>query len=257
MNNYIIAVDIGNTNAHIGLVNRASRSLLSLDIFPSKEIDHRLIESIVSLAQSMKHAAPAPVVVCSVIASVQERYAAALTDRLDGPVSWVRYDPSLPIAVHYEDPALLGADRLANLFYALDVCNGGNVIIIDAGTAITVDYLKSGREFMGGAILPGLTIQLQSLHDHAEHLPLVDAGEIGFEFPGVSTKSCIVGGVRLGIAGSLAFLVERLRRQFNEDAVVLATGGSWKYVQDQVDFNFEFIPELTLVGCAVYQHYAQ
>ena len=60
------------------------------------------------------------------------------------------------------------------------------------------------------------------------------------------------GGVRFGIAGALSFLVEKYRRHFNENCLVLTTGGSWKYVQDVVDFEFQFVPELTLVGCALF-----
>jgi type III pantothenate kinase len=253
MNNYVIAADIGNTNAHIGLINYSSRSILSLDIFPSAEVEDRFIDSIVSLSQSMKHAAPMPIVVSSVMKSLEGRHGDALLRSVNGPVSWVRYSPSLPITVHYDDPAQLGADRLVNCFYGADVARGRSVIIISAGTTITVDYLKAGREFSGGAILPGLSMQLQSLHDHTELLPLVDASEIGIELPGLSTKSCILDGVRWGIAGSLSFLVDKYKQHFNEEAMVLTTGGAWKYVQDHVNFAFEYVPELTLVGCALYQ----
>jgi type III pantothenate kinase len=253
MNNYIIAADIGNTNTHVGLINCASRSILSLDIFPSGEINNRLIESIASLSQSMKHAAPVPVVVSSVLSPIEKQFSDSLSDAVDGKVSWVKYDPKLPVKVHYQDPLRLGADRLVNCVYGFYSAKKRDLIIIDAGTAIKVDYVNAGGEFMGGVILPGLTMQLQSLHDKTSLLPLVDPGEVGIEFPGLTTESCILGGVRLGIAGALSFLVEKYRIQFNKDAAVLTTGGSWKYVQEYVRFTFEYIPELTLVGCALYE----
>jgi type III pantothenate kinase len=253
MSNYVIAADIGNTNTHIGLINRGSRSILSLDIFPSKEIDNRLVQSIASLSQSMKHAGPVSVVLSSVIKSVEQRLGQALSLSVKAPVSWVRYSPSLSVTVRYDDASRLGADRLADCLYGADVARGRNLILIDAGTTITVDYLKAGREFTGGAILPGLSTQLKSLSDHTELLPLVDENEIGMELPGLSTKACILGGVRWGIAGALSFLVEKYKSNFGEDSSVLTTGGSWKYVQDLVSFPFEFIPEMTLVGCALFQ----
>ncbi|HAJ80561.1 MAG TPA: hypothetical protein DCO75_12420 [Fibrobacteres bacterium] len=255
MYNYIIAVDIGNTNTHIGLVNCSSRGILSLDIFPSMDIDTRLVDSIVSLSISMKHAAPVPIVVCSVIKSIEARYNSTLCKLIESPVLWLKYSPALPVVVNYENPYSLGADRLANFFYCYDVFNGKNLIIIDAGTAIKIDYLKNGREFFGGVILPGLATQLQSLHDKTDQLPPVNVEEIGLEFPGLSTQSCILGGVRLGIAGSLSFLVKKFKQHFNEDAIILATGGSWKYLQEYMQFEFEFIPELTLVGCALYNRH--
>ena len=74
MINYVIAVDVGNTNTHIGLINCTSRTILSLDIFPSKDIDTRFVNSLVALSQSMKHAAPVPVVMSSVLPSLEARF---------------------------------------------------------------------------------------------------------------------------------------------------------------------------------------
>ena len=252
MNNYIVAVDIGNTNTHIGLVNCASRMILSLDIFSTKEAERRCADSIVSLLHSMKHAMPIPVVVCCVAKELEDRLKEALPKAVDGTIQWVHCSPSLPLAVNYENTARFGSDRLANLIYGHEVYKGQNLIIIDAGTAIKIDYLKAGREFLGGVIFPGISTQLISLHEHTTELPLVDIGEVGYEFPGLSTKACILNGVRLGVAGAITFLVEKYRQYFNEPSLVLCTGGSWKNIQDLVDFEFQFIPELTLVGCAFF-----
>jgi type III pantothenate kinase len=252
MVNYVIAADVGNTNTHIGLVNCRSKTILSLDIFPTKDVDDRFVNSLASLSQSMKHAAPVPIVISSVIRSLESRFAAALEGSIDGPICWVRDTSRLPLVINYEDPDRLGPDRLVNCLYGFSAFSEKSQIIIDAGTTITVDYLKDGREFCGGAIIPGLTTQLKSLHDHTDALPMVEEGEIDFEFPGLSTKSCMHGGVRFGIAGALTFLVDKYRLHFNEDCIVITTGGSWKYVQDLIGFEFQYIPELTLVGCALY-----
>jgi type III pantothenate kinase len=253
MNNYVVVADIGNTNTHIGLVNCASRTILSLDIFPTKEAERRCADSIVSLLHSMKHAMPIPVVVCCVLKPLEASLRETLPKSVDGTIQWVGCSPSLPIVVNYENAVRFGADRLANLLYGHEVYKGQNLIVIDAGTAIKIDYLKAGREFMGGAILPGIPTQLQSLHEHTAELPLVDISEVGYEFPGLSTKACILNGVRYGIAGAITFLVEKYRQTFNEPSLVLCTGGSWKNIQDQIDFEFQFIPELTLVGCAFFE----
>jgi type III pantothenate kinase len=254
MNNYVIAVDIGNTNTHIGLINYSSRGILSLDIFPSKEIPSRFINSVSSLCTSMKHAAPVPVVVSSVIGSVEEEYGDRLCRQTESPVFWIHYSASLPVKINYENPLKLGSDRLANFFYGHEVAEGRNLLIIDAGTAIKMDYLKKGKEFAGGIIIPGFSTQLESLHDHTDLLPSVNACDIGNEFPGLSTQSCMLSGVRYGIGGAVSCFVEKFRSHFNEDVHVLATGGSWKYLQEYMYFPFEFIPELTLVGCAMYSY---
>jgi type III pantothenate kinase len=254
MNNYIIAVDIGNTNTHIGLVNCASRSILSLDVFSTKEAQRRLADSVLSLLQSMKHAMPIPIIMCCVVKSLEAHLKDELPKTIEGAsaIQWVHYTPSLPLVLNYDDPTRFGADRLANLIYGHEVYKGQNLIIVDAGTAIKIDYLKGGKEFLGGVILPGVSTQLLSLHEHTMELPLVDVGQVGYEFPGLSTNACILNGVRIGAAGAISFLVKKYRQYFSEHCLVLCTGGSWKNIQDQVDFDFEFIPELTLVGCAFF-----
>ncbi len=252
MSNYIVAADIGNTNAHIGLINCASRTILSLDVFATKDADKRCADSIASLLLSMKHAMPIPVVVSCTVNSLEERLKEELPKAVDGTIDWVHYSPGLPIVLNYDNTARFGPDRLANLIYGHEVYPGRTLIIIDAGTAVTIDYLKAGRDFLGGVILPGASTQLLSLHEHTAELPLVDIGEFGHEFPGLSTKACVLNGVRIGVAGAISYLVGRYRQYFNEPSQVLCTGGSWKNVQDQVDFEFEFIPELTLVGCAFF-----
>jgi type III pantothenate kinase len=252
MANYVIAADVGNTNTHIGLVNCRSASILSVVFFPTNDADDRFVNSIASLSQSMKHVAPVPVVISSVIKALEARFTAALSGSIEGTVLWVRDNPRLPLTINYDVPDTLGPDRLVNCLYGYAAFGGKSQIIIDAGTTITVDYLKNGKEFCGGAIMPGLTTQLESLHDHTDALPRIEEGEIDFEFPGHSTRSCMHGGVRFGIAGALTSLVEKYRGYFNEPSLVLTTGGAWKYVQDLVGFEFQYIPELTLVGCAQY-----
>jgi pantothenate kinase type III len=252
MSNYIIALDIGNTNAHIGLINCSSRTILSLDIFPVQEIQVRCVDSITSLFQSMKHVAPLPVVGCCVIKSVEKSLSEKIKSAIGQEIQWIHFHPNLPFSLHYESPSVLRADRLANMMYGYKVYKDQNLIIISSGTTITIDYMKAGCEFLGGAILPGVSTQLKCLHDYTSELPLIDIGEVGYGFPGTSTKACILNGVRMGIAGALSRFVEKYKSYYNQPALVLCTGGSWKSTQDLVDFQFEFIPELTLVGCALF-----
>jgi pantothenate kinase type III len=254
MSNYVIALDIGNTNTHIGLINCSTRTILSLDIFPVREINTRCIDSIISLSQSMKHAGPIPIVGCSVLKSVESTLSEGLKASTGETIQWIHYSPALPFIVNYEDPSVLGADRLANLMYGHNVYKGQNLIIISSGTTITIDYMKEGREFLGGAILPGVAAQLKSLHDYTSALPLIDIGEVGFGFPGLSTKACIHNGVWVGIAGAMSHFVLKYKSCFHQNVRVLCTGGSWKSTQDLVNFEFEFIPELTLVGCAFFHN---
>jgi type III pantothenate kinase len=250
----VLSIDIGNTNTHTGLIDRSSLSCRASDTFPTAELQKRLIPSLLSVAQTEKKSDPKnlPVVLCSVVGEAQDAVSSLMPGWLFGPAQWLEWSRHLPLSVAYQNTVLLGPDRLANCLYGNAAYPGKSQIIIDAGTAITVDFLKNGSAFVGGAILPGITTQLKSLHNHTNALPLLSADTADLEFPGTSTEACMISGVRFGTAGGLSLLVSRYRELFGKDSIVLATGGSWKQVEKLVTFEFRHVPELTLIGTALY-----
>jgi pantothenate kinase type III len=252
MTPYVLAVDIGNTNTHIGLIKCASRSILSLDILPTGAIDANLVTAVCSAATSIQQTIPIPVVLCSVIQSAQQQFNNELTDALQAPVVWLGNNNKLPLHISYENPDALGADRIADMIYAHCTYPGENVIIVDAGTTITIDYLHHGNTFRGGAILPGPSTQLKSLHAHTDQLPELDISNPDNEFPGLSTAACIHAGVRYGTAGAVSFIVDRYRLLDSNPCRVIATGGAWPYLKHTVSFEARHIPEMTMAGCALY-----
>jgi type III pantothenate kinase len=250
--NLVLAIDIGNTNTHTGLVNCDSRTCLYSNAFASKDISGQLTKSLEQLLKTSGESKSLPVMICSVVKIKKDDILKALTSAGFQPPVWLEYSKGFPVAVTYENAATLGADRLADCLYGFAAYPGKNQIIIDAGTAITVDFLKFGKEFTGGTILPGLMTQLKSLHDNTSALPSVELDETATEFPGKSTQSSMTTGVTFGTAGALSFLVERYRQQFGSDAIVLASGGAWKQVEKLVTFEFEYVKEMTVVGTGLY-----
>jgi type III pantothenate kinase len=250
--NLVLAIDIGNTNTHTGLINCDSRKCQSSDIFASKDITAQLGKSLERLLKTSGRPKSLPVVICSVVKINKNEISQTLASAGFQPPVWLEYSKDFPVSVTYENSATLGADRLADCLYGFAAHPGKNQIIIDAGTAITVDFLKNGKEFTGGTILPGLTTQLKSLHDTTSALPSVELDETATEFPGKSTQSSMTTGVTFGTAGALSFLVERYKQQFGSDAIILATGGAWKQVEKLVTFEFEFVKEMTVIGTGLY-----
>jgi type III pantothenate kinase len=253
----VLSIDIGNTNTHAGLIDCGALSCLASDTFPTVEIQKRLVPSLLSLVQTQAKPDPKslPVVLCSVVNDIQTVITSMMPGWLFGPAQWLTWGRHLPLSVAYQDTGALGPDRLANCLYGNAAFPGKSQIIIDAGTAITVDFLKNGSAFVGGAILPGITIQLKSLHNHTNALPLVNtvnAEAADLEFPGTSTEACMISGVRFGTAGALSFLISRYQELFGRDCMVLATGGAWKLVEKLVTFEFRHVPELTLIGTGLY-----
>jgi type III pantothenate kinase len=250
-NTLILAIDIGNTNTRAGLIDCDALSCLSSDSIPTQDTVHRLSQSLKKVAISNDPKA-IPVMICSVAEIDRNVIADSLAGAGFGPPVWFEHSPRFPIRVSYDNAASLGPDRLADCLYCRAAHPGKSQIIIDAGTAITVDFLKNGSEFSGGTILPGISTQLSSLHEHAAALPSVELDESATEFPGRSTKSAMTTGVVYGTAGAMSFLVVRYKEQFGKDALVLATGGAWRHVEKLVTFEYEYVKEMTLVGTALF-----
>ena len=157
-------------------------------------------------------------------------------------------DTLLPIKLDYKTPQTLGADRIADACGAWSLHPGEACLIIDAGTCITVDYLDAGGVYHGGAIMPGLNMNLQALHTLTAKLPLIDLkGVTKAPVLGRSTEESIVAGTlgatMLALAGYVA-----LYKQKNPTLHVLLTGGDAERLTAAGATGWELAPRLTLIG---------
>ena len=157
-------------------------------------------------------------------------------------------DTLLPIKLDYKTPQTLGADRIADACGAWSLHRGEACLIIDAGTCITVDYLDAEGVYHGGAIMPGLNMNLQALHTFTAKLPLIDLkGVTKAPVLGRSTEESIVAGTlgatMLALAGYVA-----LYKQKNPTLHVLLTGGDAERLTAAGASGWEFAPRLTLIG---------
>ena len=151
------------------------------------------------------------------------------------------FRPHVPLC--YDHPETFGEDRL--LLVAFGMSRGEPTLVVDAGTAITVNLIHPERGYAGGAILPGLSMSLSALHRHTSLLPLVEA-EIP-EDPGCSTASAMRLGVIRGSAGAVrevaAFLAEHL---FSPRSRFL-TGGDAPLLSGLLP-EFQVEPDLAIHG---------
>ena len=155
----------------------------------------------------------------------------------------------LPIRLDYKTPATLGADRIAAACGAWGLHPGEASLIIDAGTCITVDYLDSEGVYHGGAIMPGLDMNMQALHTFTAKLPLIELPEKpeGVKIPGRSTEESMVAGTLGATLLALAGYVTLFRRQAPELHVLL-TGGDAERLAAAGANGWERVEGLTLKG---------
>lgn len=162
---------------------------------------------------------------CGICSSVRE-----LTDgerillsSLPFPVIHLSAQTPLPLRIVYSTPGTLGPDRIASAVGAWKRMPGRNLLIIDAGTAVTYDVVTAEGEYLGGNISPGLSMRLRALHEFTGRLPLVspdgDVPDVGY-----STETAIRSGVVLGMRDEMLGCISRLSAGYDSIFVFL-TGG--------------------------------
>ena len=181
--------------------------------------------------------------------------------RRDELVQWLRQrgdsvlvidnPDQLPLQVKLPAPEKVGIDRLLNAVAAKHYAGPRDAsIIVDAGTAVTVDLVDEEGAFCGGAILPGFRLMSQSLHDYTALLPLVDIQKINPQLPGKDTESAIRAGVFWAVAGGVKALIRQLSAG-SLHRKVFVTGGDARLVQFVLDANIKPWPTMTLEGIRI------
>lgn len=173
------------------------------------------------------------------------------------PAGWpaaefVSKPAQIPIETALPAPVTVGLDRLLNALAATARCTPHQpAVIVDTGTATTVDVVTADGCFRGGAILPGLGLSAQALHDGTDALPLVELpAEIVPLYPADTTRQAILTGLYEAQAGGVQRLVDRAQRFLaDQDPLYLLTGGDAQRMASELT-AFLPVPHLTSEGLA-------
>ena len=150
------------------------------------------------------------------------------------------------LAIRYDNPREIGADRLANAV-AIRERFGGPAVCVDFGTATTFDVLSRAGEYVGGAIMTGIEISLEALTERGARLPKVDLAPPKSVI-GKNTIDAIRSGVVYGYAGAIDAILRRLCEELGDDTDVVATGGLSGLVVPYTEEIDEVDDLLTLTG---------
>lgn len=155
-------------------------------------------------------------------------------------------DTPVPLTNLYRTPFTLGKDRLAAAVAGACLFPNRDVLVINAGTCITYEFVNRGGEYLGGAISPGMEMRFKALNTFTGKLPLLSfTGE--FEFPGDSTEKSIQTGVLSGIIAEMEAHEAFLRRKYPELKVILS-GGDLIYFDKQLKISIFAFPNIVLHG---------
>ena len=159
----------------------------------------------------------------------------------------------LPVEVRVDAGTQVGPDRLVNTVAGFDL-HGGDLIVVDFGTATTFDVVDTDGAYIGGVIAPGVNLSLQALHEAAAALPHVDVTKPE-KVIGTNTVACIQSGVFWGYVGLINGICERIKAERGRAMTVIATGGLAPLFQQGTDMFDMFEDELTMHGLTVIHDY--
>lgn len=242
-----VLIDVGNTR--VGMA-----SWYGSRVYPGRRLTWPQIEAEPAWLSTPWNDLPAGTHRYAVVSSVSPPTLAELERMLrthcdDTEAIVVGRDIPLPMKVAVAEPDHVGSDRVCAAAAAYGIIQGA-CVVASFGTALTVDLVSDDGVFMGGAILPGMKLAAEALHEHTALLPLVEI-ETPQETWGTRTDSAIRVGVFCSMVGTLRELAERYATHVGKWPPLVVTGGDAQRIADEADFIDRVVPDLCLQGVAL------
>lgn len=162
-------------------------------------------------------------------------------------------DCLLPVDVRVDEGTQVGPDRLVNTVAGFDLF-GGDLIMVDFGTATTFDVVDTDGAYIGGVIAPGVNLSLEALHQAAAALPHVDISKPQ-SVVGTNTVACMQSGVFWGYVGLVREICARIKAERAREMRVISTGGLAPLFQQSEALFDAFQDDLTMHGLTVIHKY--
>ena len=253
----LLTVDVGNTTIQCGLFEgeklalqfrRSTNPKLSSDelglffrdVLALNNFDYKTVERIAC---------------CSVVPAINHSLSNCFRKYFFKEALFIQAGIKTGLKIKYANPREIGADRIAGAIGAVHAAasSGGakNLIVVDMGTATTVDVITKNNEYLGGAILPGASMSVHALSEGTAQLPSVEVVQPK-NVCGSSTIEAIQSGVFYGQAGAIRELVSKMEESVfgGERAFVIGTGGFSRSFESAGLFDL-VLPDLVLQGLKV------
>jgi type III pantothenate kinase len=235
-----LIVDIGNTSTKLALFNQG----IKLSVSRINNLKYEELEKELSGLKIEK----------AIISSVIE-LPSFVTDLLTANIPFVHLLSArsrLPFRIEYDTPETLGTDRIAGVAGAFCLFPKNELLVIDAGTAITYDYLSEGI-YRGGNISPGLTTRFRALNSFTDRLPLVTLAD-NFTNPGKNTTDSILSGVITGLTYEINEYIRTFEKK-SSDCKILLTGGDGGFLKDKINHQVTYMPDIVIDGLNIILEY--
>ena len=242
----LLAVSVGNTRTRVGAF--VNGELCEVSTFRNDRAD-RIRDAIDQAYLPLQGIDDAHVLMSSVNPDAAEAVVKLLSKQVGRDVYRVEKDLPIPIGRQLDPEAIVGEDRLLNAAAAFDTL-GQACVVVDAGTAMTIDYIDGAGTFHGGAIVPGAQLMLDALTQRTALLPDVEFKKPE-ELIGHNTAQAMLTGVFYGLRGMVRNIVEQYAVHAGQFPTVIATGGDAQLLFRDDEFISRVVPDLGLRGIAV------
>lgn len=247
----LVAIDIGNTNISIGLFDDsklvANYRLTTLSKRTSDEYGFLIISFLQN--EKINPEDINDIIIASVVPKIMHSFTNSIRKYFKKEPIIVGPGVKTGVSIRIDNPRELGADRLVDVVGAYYIY-GGNVLVIDFGTATTFDYVNEKGEFIGGATSPGIEISAQALSSRAAKLPEIEIKATDSVLA-TNTIDSMQAGVYFGYMGHTEFMIKKFKEELGKDIKVVATGGLGRILAENIETIDVYDPELTFKGLKI------
>ncbi|MDR1878689.1 MAG: type III pantothenate kinase [Bacteroidales bacterium] len=169
---------------------------------------------------------------------------------LQNKYRFIKLSPTTRIQVKnkYKTKSTLGSDRLACAVAAHNLFPDRNVLILQAGSCLTSDFISAKGEYLGGSISPGMDMRFQALHCFSARLPLTAYKNINF-ITGRTTEEAVLSGVINGITAECNYIIKQYKIKYPSPRLkVILTGGNVKEFEKTINHQIVTFPNLVIIG---------
>jgi len=247
----LLTIDIGNTETVLGLFkgNNLAGHWRVASVRSKSVDDLFILYSSLFDSADVKASDIRGAIICSVVPGLGEGTKEAISRFIEAGVFLTGTDIAVAMPVITDNPAEVGADRLVNAVAAYDIFKG-SVIIVDLGTAITIDLVTEKGEYAGGAIAPGIGISMEALFARASALPRVELKRPA-RIVGKNTIEAMQSGIFFGFSALIDGIIKGIIDELGAKPNIVATGGLSGVFSKGSEF-IELVDEfLTLKGLKI------
>ena len=244
----ILAVDIGNTNIVVGLLDKTNiinSARLATDR-KKTDMDFLIQLKLMLSVFKVKDTEIEGSILSSVVPELTNQILNALKLLLNKKPSVIGPGIKTGLNIKIDNPQTLGSDRVCDAVCVIEEYKVP-AIIIDMGTATTISVIDKNKNHIGGMIIPGIKTSLDSLSTNASQLPYISLDDPKVLI-GKNTIDCMKSGIVYGNVALVDGLIDRINEELGNDYVVIATGGLSKLIIKHSKHNIIYDENLLLKG---------